>query len=216
MRLKTPSRIDRIQWLQRMGIKGEPPASLLKQMADMEVKLLAAAMPQGIYRVVPVDGLTLEGIAIKRHLRGCNEAAIMGVTLGSMVDNLIRISQIRDMAEAVILDCAASVLVEQIADDLEAIIGTEQKKHMTGRYSPGYGDYPIKMQTEIMWLMDSHRKIGLTVNENFMMTPQKSITAIIGLSEQPVEGYLATCSECVLREKCELRKEGKTCAGLQE
>lgn len=214
MKLNLPLRIDRLQWLLRMGIKGDPSPGLLKQMADIEEKLLAASMPQGIYRIMPADAITLHGVAIRKHLRGCKEVALMGVTLGAMVDNLIRISQIRDMSEAVIMDCGASVLVEQICDDLEHIIHEDTNLYMTGRYSPGYGDYPLKTQTEIMWLMDSHRKIGLTVNKNYMMTPQKSITAVIGLSEHPVDGYLASCEECLIKEKCALRKEGKTCAGL--
>jgi hypothetical protein len=43
------------------------------------------------------------------------------------------------------------------------------------------------------------------------MIPRKSITAIIGISDKPVSGYLAVCSECALRDKCELRKTGRIC-----
>ena len=44
-----------------------------------------------------------------------------------------------------------------------------------------------------------------------MGVPRKSVTALIGISDHPVTGRLATCGECVLREKCTLRKEGKFC-----
>ncbi len=214
MKLKLPLRMNRRQWLLRMGVKGEPPIELLMQMADAEEKLFAAAMPQGIYRIMPVEAVSPNGEAIKRHLKGCREVAILGVTLGAMVDNLIRTSQIRDMAEAVILDSGASVLVERLCDEFEDIINKETKMYMTGRYSPGYGDYPVHSQAELIWLIDAHRKIGLTVNKDYMMTPQKSITGIIGLSDRPVSGYLATCEECVIKDTCDLRKEGKTCVGL--
>lgn len=43
------------------------------------------------------------------------------------------------------------------------------------------------------------------------MIPRKSITAVLGISDHPVKGKLATCNECVLRDKCELRKEGGFC-----
>ena len=216
MRMDLPPRLSRYQWLQRMGYEGKPDIDLLMQLAEAEEKLFAAAMPQGIYRVMPVEAITPHGEAIKKHLEGCDEVAIMGVTLGAMVDNLIRTSQVRNMAEAFILDCGASVLVERIASDLESCVMREQEKYTTVRYSPGYGDYPVTLQAELIWLMDAHRKIGLTVNKNFMLTPQKSVTAVMGMSDHPVSGYLATCEECTIREKCELRKKGKNCVGLQK
>ena len=44
------------------------------------------------------------------------------------------------------------------------------------------------------------------------MTPRKSITAILGVSDHPVRGHLAGCGHCVLRTRCEYRKRGITCA----
>lgn len=236
MKLSLPQRIDTGQWLQRMGVKGKAPDDLLRQMNEAESKLMEMAMPRGIYRIMPKDAITQSGEAIKKHLDGCDEIAIMGVTLGALVDTLIRTSQIKSMAEAFVIDCGASVLVEQVCDDLEEIIrrdidtceDTQQYeeaakkdinvrdhiRYMTPRYSPGYGDYPIQLQTELIWLMDAHRKIGLTVNKNYMMTPLKSVTAVIGISGKPVTGYLASCEECIIKDNCVLRKEGKNCAGL--
>ena len=211
MKLELPARLNRQQWLRRMGVKGDAPIELLMQMAEVEDKLLAAAMPQGIYRIVPVEALDLYGNSIRRHLRKCSEVAIMGVTLGVMVDKLIRQYQIRDMAEALILDCGASVMVERLCDDLESEIRQHTDLYMTDRFSPGYGDYPLHTQADLIWQMDAHRKIGLTVNEKYILTPQKSVTGIIGLSEFPVTGDLAGCDECLIREECELRKEGLTC-----
>ena len=45
-----------------------------------------------------------------------------------------------------------------------------------------------------------------------LMTPRKSVTAILGVSGHPVKGKLAGCGHCVLRTRCEYRKRGKTCA----
>ena len=63
------------------------------------------------------------GEDIRRHLRGCNRAVLLGATLGTEVDRLLRVSQIRDMARAVVLDSLASVAIEQVccqADELLA------------------------------------------------------------------------------------------------
>ncbi len=214
MKLDKPTVIDRRQWLQRLGVKGEADENLRESFAVCEKQLLQAARPQGIYRVLELDGLKLEGNAIKKHLAGCYEMAVMGVTLSAPVDRLIRTSQIRDMAAAVILDCGASVLIEQICDQFEAMIRQQVSGFLTGRYSPGYGDLPIETQDRLVRALDGPRKIGLTVNQNHIMIPRKSVTAILGIADHPVKGYLATCQECKLRDTCNLRKEGKTCAEI--
>lgn len=212
MRIALPSQINRKDWLQRIGVKGEPQEQLQQQMDEAEKKLFQVAMPQGIYRFLTMEEVQLPGKSIKRHLEGCKEIIVMGVSLGAAVDKLIRTSQIRDMAEAVILDSGASILIDQIADELQSQIDTDL--YMTPRFSPGYGDYPIAEQDAVIRMLDAQRKIGLTVNESHILIPRKSITAIIGVADHPVKGYLATCGECVLKDTCTLRKEGKNCAGL--
>lgn len=228
MRLELPLKIDRKNWLQRVGINPEDFAQMQRdanpelenvmgQMDIAEEKLFKAAMPQGIFRFMPLDDMVkktlgLEGNAIKKHLEGCSEIVIMGATLGVQTDQLIRTSQIRDMAEAVFLDSGASILIEQICDQLEEKIKDDTDMYLTGRYSPGYGDYPIDAQSRLIRTLDAQRKIGLTVNESHIMIPRKSVTAIIGAADHPVKGYLASCEECTIKDKCILRKEGKNCA----
>lgn len=219
-------------------------ARLLQQLEAAERKLLQAAMPQGVYRVQKLEwgrgsesegipatvtesgtgllkaqGLELPGSAIKKHLAECNGMIIMAVTLGAGVDRLIRLSQIRDMAEAVLLDSGASILAEQCADIMEAAIKAEAAPeqaqaaqiYFTGRYSPGYGDFPIEMQKTLLQVVDGPKSIGLTTNESCILIPRKSITAVIGMADHPVTGYLATCDECTIRDNCRLRAEGMFC-----
>ena len=241
MRLRLPRQIDKKQWLARLGVKGEVDTQLLQQLDRAERKLLEAASPQGIYRVCDLERsmikgeesvtssvLELPGNAIKKHLAECNSMVVMAVTLGAAVDRLIRTAQIRDMAEAVLLDSGASILAEQCADVLEESIhaengdfttgnceapgiGKAESTYYTGRYSPGYGDFPIEMQRQMINAVDGPRTIGLTVNESSILIPRKSITAIIGTADHPVTGYLATCNECAIRENCRLLKEGTPC-----
>ena len=56
------------------------------------------------------------------------------------------------------------------------------------RFSPGYGDLPINMQKDIFAALDCPRKIGLSLNESLLMSPSKSVTAIIGVSARPKQG----------------------------
>lgn len=212
MRLEKPSAINREYWLSALGVKGAADERLQNNLKEAEILLLQAAKPQAVYGIRRPDAFPLEGNAIKKHLAGCREMAVMAATLGAGVDRLIRAAQVRDMAQAVILDCGASVLIEQICDAFEEKIRGETDGFLTGRYSPGYGDLPIETQKFLLQSIDGPRKIGLTATKDSILTPRKSVTAVLGISDRPVKGYLATCEECVLREECELRKEGKNCA----
>ena len=245
MKVNLPQQINKKQWLDRLGVKGDADMQLLQQMEAAERKLLGAARPQGVYRVLRLKGgadpeskssiIELPGSAIKKHLEECNGMIVMAVTLGAGIDRLIRTAQIRDMAEAVLMDSGASVLAEQCAGILEEMIRTEnganaqersgpaaaceaalvqgkrQQVYFTGRYSPGYGDFPIEMQKTLLQTVDGPKNIGLTANESSILIPRKSITAIIGTADYPVTGYLATCDECTIKENCRLRAKGTPC-----
>jgi hypothetical protein len=213
MNLEIRDQINREHWLASLGVKGDAARdeALLEQLDEGERLLFEAAKPKAVYKIMAREDVKTEGIAITKHLEGCHKVAIMGVTLGIGVDNLLRQTQVKDMAMAVILDCGASVLIEQMCDEFEKIIKNENQEYMTSRFSPGYGDYPIEYQRDIVRYIDGQRQIGLNVTANSLMVPRKSVTALIGMAGHPVTGKLATCNQCVLKDKCTIRKEGKFC-----
>ncbi|NLD19280.1 MAG: methionine synthase [Clostridiales bacterium] len=207
--------ISRSAWLNALKVKDkldeELNGPLNMQMDLAQTMLFEAAKPKTIYKVVPREELPAAGFSIERHLEKCHKAAVLAATLGVGVDNLVRRVQITDMAMALVLDCGASILIQQICDDFEKAIKTELSGFLTSRFSPGYGDYGIQYQGQISELLDAPRKIGLAVTRDSLMIPRKSITAVIGISDVPVKGRLAGCDECMLKNKCELKKEGKFC-----
>ena len=114
-----------------------------------------------------------------------------------------------------VADAMASVLLEQVCDALEAAIRTEitgQGLYMTGRYSPGYGDCPLTLQKDLCLALDTVRGIGVCLTPDCLMTPRKSVTAILGIAAHPVTGARAGCATCALRQTCAYRKKGTTCA----
>ena len=118
------------------------------------------------------------------------------------MDGQIRRAGVGDIAAGVASDAIGSVLAEQAADAAEAELrqwAAEQDKYLTGRFSPGYGDWPIGVQPLVAAALDTARRAGLCVTEN-------------DLSDHPVKGRLAGCGHCVLNTRCEYRKRGKTCA----
>ncbi len=228
MNLQITRPINREAWLSALHAKGSVDKSLELQMDQGEKLLIEVAQPRAVYKIVERAGVSVksaegftESFSIQKHLEGCHKVILMAVTLGAGVEQLLRITQITDMAMAVIIDCGASVLVEQLADEFEEYISRQVSQqaadseakplYTTSRFSPGYGDYPITEQARIVRQLDGQRQIGLNVTKDSLMIPRKSITALIGIADHPVTGTLATCGECVLKDKCTLKKEGKFC-----
>ena len=158
---------------------------------------------------------------LRRYVAGCvwlgiiMSAVLLAVTLGPGVDAQIRRAGVGDIAAGVASDALGSALAEQAADAAEAELrqwAAKEGKYLTGRFSPGYGDWDIAVQPLVANALDTVRRAGLCVTDTNLMTPRKSVTAILGVSGHPVKGKLAGCGHCVLRTRCEYRKRGKTCA----
>lgn len=157
---------------------------------------------------VQAGGLALPGADIERHLMGCAEAILFAATLGPAVDGLIHRTGLVDPALAAVIDAAASVMIENAAEgisrDTEAFCAAEGL-HATPRFSPGYGDLPLSVQRPFLALLQAQKRIGLYCNEQFLLTPLKSITAVIGVSEA-VCGAQPSCAGCG-KTDCAFRAE---------
>ena len=104
--------------------------------------------------------------------------------------------------------------MEELCNALEAEIRTSvqaQGHYLTGRFSPGYGDCPLTLQQPFAIALDTVRGLGMAVTPENLLTPRKSVTAILGVADHPVTGTRAGGGHCLLREKCEYRKRGTTC-----
>ncbi len=212
--MNIPDRIDRREAVRYMGGAGVMMNADMERLMDgCEQELLRVMQPKYLYQIVdlPQEALLVGG-DIRRHLKGCRQAVLFCATLGAAVDRLLRVAQVRDMARAVVLDSMASVAIEQVCRQADESIAAQLPgRFLTFRYSPGYGDYPIELQKTFLRLLDAPRKIGLTVSDSCLLVPAKSVTAIAGISDVPVERQRRGCAVCNLRDTCQYRKNGDHC-----
>ncbi len=179
-----------------------------------------AAHPLWAWRMLPLDamippalaGTPLSGKDIAAHLQGCHAAILFALTLGRGMDDAIRRAAAVDLPHSVLLDAAASALAEQCADAAEQLLCTQaaQGQYLTGRFSPGYGDFPLDAQAPLLRLLDAPRAIGLSAGEGGMLLPRKSITAVVGVAHRPVAGLWPGCESCVMAENCRHRTPSST------
>lgn len=217
--LEKPAKIDIPQAARYFGARGEPDTATRTLLEKCAVPILAAAHAPG--RLAgsrcgqPAGSRDPAGRGCDEASEGCPQALLLAVTLGPGVDAQIRRAGVGDIAASVASDALGSALAEQAADAAEAELrqwAAREEKYLTGRFSPGYGDWPITVQPKVAAVLDTARRAGICVLNTNLMTPRKSVTAILGLSDHPVKGHLAGCGHCVLRTRCEYRKRGKTCA----
>lgn len=156
--------------------------------------------------------LPLEGQMASHMLKNCSHVITLAVTLTSLFDQQLLRLQARDMSEALFYDACGSVYLESFLDRRqEEIAARFAGSYLTDRFSCGYGDLPLALQKEIAARMQLDIRCGISVSNSCMMNPTKSVTAFIGISDQPQPARIRGCAYCTMRENCPYRKEGKRC-----
>ena len=204
-----------------MGVKGQPDRAVSELLDKAEKLVVERVEPKYIYRVsdiirendvIKIEGVTFEGGGIKKHLEGCDRAVLLAVTLSGEADKLIRQAAVTDMALSLALDCICSAAVEQVCDIAESeIFERIDAPYRTWRFSPGYSDLPIAVQSDFLRALNAPKRIGLTAAESSLLMPTKSVTAIICISDTPVAKGAKGCAVCGMRESCAYRAAGAVC-----
>ena len=144
-----------------------------------------------------IGTLKIKSKNLGKNLKGCENAVVLGATLGTGVDLLLRRYSLTDMARVVVLQACAAAMLEEYLDSFQEEFCREQKGvFLRPRFSPGYGDFSIEHQDQILRILDAPKKIGLSMTDGNMLTPTKSVTAVIGLSKIPVKCHTKGCGTC--------------------
>jgi len=154
----------------------------------------ALLSPKAIYGVVgvstPDPGVTEIAGAIRsssgslrERLGGCARAVVFAATVGPGVEVWGReLMDSGEMTRGLLADAFASSAAITLGLEVEKIAGrrlAEEGLSATRRYAPGYGDWDLADQTPLLSLLDAGR-IGITLTEDHLMIPTKSISGIIG------------------------------------
>ena len=151
--------------------------------------------PKSVYAVydchVSSGAVTLGVMSVKSkslasHLKSCNRAVLLAATLGTNADMLIRRYSVQDMEKVLITVNICADMIEAYLDKTEkeiSILDDLKGLFAVDRYSPGYGDFCITCQKDILKLIGASR-IGLSLTDGFILTPSKSVTTVIGFFDE--------------------------------
>lgn len=175
-----------------MGYKhgAEPSEEICLLIEKAYNELCKVIQPKYIYKEYDFtrteDGIIVDGIEFKSkkllgHLRNSTSIILFGATIGVGADTLVRKYSVTDVVMTSVAHCVGASLVENLCD----IACDELKKEIKGehrpRFSPGYGELHISSQADFFKLLPMTKQLGVTLSENFMMTPTKTVTAFIGV-----------------------------------
>ncbi len=128
---------------------------------------------------VTLGELSLPSRDLYKNLFPCREALLLTVTLGYAVERLLTRLSVVSVSRHFTADAVASALIESAADEAEArLLGDSVRRP---RFSVGYGDLSLSHQAAFLTATDAYRRLGVTLTEGNLLSPQKTITAIVGI-----------------------------------
>ncbi|OGX35720.1 MAG: hypothetical protein A3I43_02850 [Omnitrophica WOR_2 bacterium RIFCSPLOWO2_02_FULL_50_19] len=155
--------------------------SLIEPKAVYEI--FEAAIKAGEVRF-PEAKLVIKSPALAKRLKGAQKAALFACTIGGdLADKVNGYVAKGEIARATVLDAVGSEAAEALADRIDDAIKAKAKEEgyaAVARFSPGYGDWTIFDQAKILKILRSG-KIGVKATKSYIMVPEKSVTACIGL-----------------------------------
>lgn len=184
--------------------------ALLHECVALGEKLLAPRVCYAFYPVKRVEGgldlgfAQTQSNALRRNLSGCDQIVLFAATIGLEMDRLTARHAQLSPARGVMLQAIGAERVESLCDAFENQL-IRQGYELRPRFSPGYGDLPLALQRDVFAALDCPGRIGVSLNESLLMSPSKSVTAIIGLLNRQQPPCAHRCAACT-RNECLYRR----------
>ena len=171
-----------------LAVKTDDP-TMIALANEAASQCLKIAVPRLVYRYFSIcakeetgvlldNGYYLEGNLVCKYLSDCVGIYMVVATVGMAVDRYIRLSGMTSTTKALFAEAAGSAAVESL---LDAFAATLDKRQMCKpRISPGYGDFSLENQKTIFKWMDATKMLGVCLNDSLLISPSKSVSAIIG------------------------------------
>ncbi len=132
---------------------------------------------------------TVQSGDLAKCLDGCEYIVLFAATLGIELDRLIARYGKTEPSVSVCLQAIGAERIEALCDAFCSQLRADaaQKGYtIRPRFSAGYGDLSLDHQRQIFSCLGCSKSIGLTLNDSLLMSPSKSVTAIVGIKKTEV------------------------------
>ena len=175
--------------------RGAPEVLDVPRFAECARRAYELCEPRGRYRLLPIAALEADGIVLADGVkvpggRFAKECAFCGwlwcgaVTVGkAVVEARLALESLADQS---VYDAVASEVADAAMDALQRsarqMLVSQGLALAERRYSPGYGDMPLSVQTLFQNYV-SLSEMGVELTPEYFMIPEKSVTAWAGVSK---------------------------------
>ncbi|HET6372776.1 MAG TPA: vitamin B12 dependent-methionine synthase activation domain-containing protein [Candidatus Polarisedimenticolia bacterium] len=182
-------RIPRLKYVKEL--KEEGVAKAIKQAIDAAYTLIHG---RACYKTFPIKDVRSDRVILQESetlfigknmvklLARSDYVTLLACTIGSELEKKIDHIKKTHTADAYFLDVVGSWMADYMADKVDAVVQSEVVRNgyaRTMRYSPGYGDWDLTVQAELLQLTEA-QTIGVGCTETSILQPRKSVTAAIG------------------------------------
>jgi hypothetical protein len=202
---------------------GHKPKSSIKSLIDEEMEEAYGLIhPSCFYQLMDIKrirrpkltlvngiNMTLTSEVLSWALYPCRQAVVFVASIGPALEK--RVAQLmkeEQSGKAIILDAIGSEATEKTVCYLQDKVRRVAKiddAETTLRYSPGYCDWDITQQKLLFGALNS-APIKVSLSDECLMTPRKSISGIIGLGwGEKSRLKLPPCRFCT-RQDCKNRR----------
>ncbi len=144
---------------------------------------------------------------LKNIYPSADHLALFAITMGSKISEEIEyLFNTDDFALGSMLDAAASLAADRSTIFLETYFNdkiskdsAESSDNIVMSYSPGYCGWNINAQKKLFEYLKPG-KIGIKLNESFLMTPLKSVTGVLVRGDKEIhlfESSFSFCFSCI-------------------
>ena len=216
----TEEEIKQSEVLRYLGYRGQrADEAITEQIRECIHEMLRVIQPRCVYRRFPLTfleedtmeagGLVLKSRNLSTNLRDCREVIYFAATLGNGVDRLMTRFGRLNITKAAILQAVGAAAMEAYCDQCQRSLEEDlQAEHLflRPRFSPGYGDLSLTYQAEFLRVLEATKKIGIVLSEGGVMIPEKSVTAVMGLSREQTKCHIEGCESC-RNKNCAYRRQ---------
>jgi len=153
------------------------------------------------------EGKNAKDIPVERILTQADNLALFALTMGSEVSEIIgELFKDNEFALGSMLDAVASLAADKAVEVYETYYFDDLSKRDLATpetcvlsYSPGYCGWHISGQKQLFHYLEPE-KIGISLNDSFLMTPLKSVTGLLVAGKKEIhlfnEGAYDFCNLC--------------------
>lgn len=165
---------------------------------DCQRELEGTVTPRLLGRRLSLSLFAGESRDLDWHLAPLYPGRFVRGDAGAETDRLLRRWSVQSMAKAAVGQAVCAVWLDDLCAAYCAGLLPQlgAGEFLTPPFSPGYGDWSLAAQDRVLDLLQAPKRIGLTLTEGGMLVPEKSITALVGISDRAGGGLRPKCMRC--------------------